>query len=249
MKTFILTILIACLSIAAFAQDSLMVKADQLYASQQYEKAIKIYEGILKGDKESAGLYYNLGNAYYKTGKYTKAILNYERAKLLAPNDEDIQFNLDLANQHVVDNINPLPKVFFVRWWNALANKLSTDGWAKISVVTFILALILAGFFFLSRSVSIKRLSFWVGILILAISIFSFNFAARQKNRMTSHNFAIITQPSVTVKSSPSDSGTDLFLIHEGLKVEIKDQLGSWKEIELADGNQGWLPASSLEKI
>ncbi|HKJ42107.1 MAG TPA: tetratricopeptide repeat protein [Sunxiuqinia sp.] len=249
MKTFFFTILIACFSIAAYAQDSLMVKADKQYASQQYEKAINIYEGILKSDKESAGLYYNLGNAYYKTGKYTKAILNYERAKLLAPNDEDIQFNLDLANQHVVDNINPLPKVFFVRWWNALANKFSTDGWAKISVVTFILALILAGFFFLSRSVSIKRLSFWVGILILAISIFSFNFAARQKSRMTSHNFAIITQPSVTVKSSPSDSGTDLFLIHEGLKVEIKDQLGSWKEIELADGNQGWLPASSLENI
>ena len=249
MKTFFLTIFSIFLSVGVFAQDSLLIKADQQYASQQYEKAIKIYQEILNSDKESASLYYNLGNAYYKAGQITKAILNYERAKLLAPNDEDIQFNLDLANQHVVDNISPLPKVFFVRWWNSLANKFSADGWAKISVITFILTLILAGFFFLSRSISIKRLSFWVGILIVAISIFSFNFAARQKNRMTSHNFAIITQPSVTVKSSPSDSGTDLFLIHEGLKVEIKDQLGSWKEIRLADGNQGWLPASSLEKI
>lgn len=249
MKTFFFTILIACFSISAFAQDSLMVKADKLYAAQQYEQAIKIYQEILNSDKESAGLYYNLGNAYYKSGKYTQAILNYERAKLLAPSDEDIQFNLDLANQHVVDNINPLPQVFFVRWWNALANKFSADSWAKISVATFILMLILAGFFFLSRSVNIKRLSFWVGILVVAISIFSFNFAARQKNQMTSHNFAIITQPSVTVKSSPSDGGTDLFLIHEGLKVEIKDHLGSWNEIQLADGNQGWLPSNSLEKI
>jgi SH3-like domain-containing protein len=106
-----------------------------------------------------------------------------------------------------------------------------------------------AGFFLFSRIISIKRLSFWTGILIVAISIFSFNFAARQKKRMTSHNFAIITQPSVMVKSSPSESGTDLFLIHEGLKVGIKDSLGTWMEIRLADGNQGWLPANSMEKI
>ena len=108
---------------------------------------------------------------------------------------------------------------------------------------------ILGGIFFFSQSTSIKRISFWGGVLVIAISIFSFNFAARQKIRMTEHNFAVITQPSVTVKSSPSESGTDLFLIHEGLKVRIQDSLGSWIEIRLADGNQGWLPANSLEKI
>lgn len=241
--------MILLFSVNAFAQDSLLVKADKHYSEQDYKKAISLYNEILNSDKESAGVYYNLGNAYYKTGQFTKSIINYERAKLLAPNDEDIQFNLDLANQHVVDNINPLPKVFFVRWWNSLTNKFSADEWAKTSVASFILALILAGFFFLSRTTAIRRLSFWIGILIIAISIFSFNFAARQKNQMTSHDFAIITQASVTVKSSPSDSGTDLFLIHEGLRVKIKDSLGSWIEIQLADGNQGWLPAKSLEKI
>jgi len=249
MKTSIQILFILLLSFSAVAQDGLLEKANEHYNNQEYEEAIEAYQEVLNSNKESAEVYYNLGNAYYKNGQITPAIINYERAKLLAPNDEDIQFNLELANQHVVDAIDPLPKVFFVRWWNNLANKFPADGWAKISVISFVLALVFAGLFFFTRTTAIKRLSFWVGILIVAISIFSFNFAARQKKQMTSHNFAVIVQPSVTVKSSPSESGTDLFLIHEGLKVEVKDSLGSWRQIRLADGNQGWLPENSLEKI
>ena len=249
MKKFIHTIFLLALSLSVFAQDSLLDKANQHYIAGEYDQAIEAYNQILSGSKESAEVYYNLGNAYYKTGKYTQSILNYERAKLLAPNDEDIQFNLDLANQHVVDNIDPLPQVFFVRWWNNITNKFSIDQWARISVVSFIIFLILAGLFFFTQNGVIKRVSFWTGILVIVISIFSFNFAARHKKRITEHNFAIITQPSVTVKSSPSDSGTDLFLIHEGLKVEIKDNLSGWMEIRLSDGNQGWLPTNSVERI
>jgi len=249
MKKFIQTIFLLALSLSVFAQDAQLDKANQHYIAGEYEQAITAYNEILNGSKESAEVYYNLGNAYYKTGKYTQAILNYERAKLLAPNDEDIQFNLDLANQHVVDAIDPLPQVFFIRWWNNITNKFSIDQWARVSVVSFIIFLILAGLFFFTQNGVIKRVSFWTGILVIVISIFSFNFAARHKKRITEHNFAIITQPSVTVKSSPSDSGNDLFLIHEGLKVEIKDNLSGWMEIRLSDGNQGWLPANSVERI
>ncbi|MCW0482243.1 tetratricopeptide repeat protein [Gaoshiqia sediminis] len=249
MKAIISTIFILFLALTTFAQNQLLEKANQHYTAGEYEEAIKTYLEILNGNVESAELYYNLGNAYFKTNQFTQSIINYERAALLAPNDEDIRFNLELANQHVIDAIEPLPQVFFVRWFHNIVNKLSADGWAKLSVAAFIVALLLAGIFFFSQVTAIKRISFWAGILIVAISIFSFNFAARQKKRITEHNFAIITQPSVTVKSSPSESGTDLFLIHEGLKVKIKDSLGSWIEIRLADGNQGWLPANSLEKI
>lgn len=237
------------ITLAAYSQDSLLVKANQQYADGNYTQAIELYQQILNGNLRSAELYYNLGNALYKTGQFTRAILNYERAKLLAPNDEDIRFNLEIANQHVVDAIVPLPKVFFVRWWTNLSNKFSADNWAKINVVTFILTLILAGLFFFGSSPRVKRATFWTGILVAAICLFSYNFASRQKKQMTGHRFAIITQPRVTVKSSPSEGGTDLFLIHEGLKVEINDSLGTWNEIRLADGNQGWLPDSSLEKI
>ncbi len=249
MKTFFQIIFILFFSLNALAQQNLLEKANEHYTNQEYHQAIEAYNEILNGNLESAEVYFNLGNAYFKSGQVTQAIINYERAKLLAPKDEDIQFNLELANQHVVDAIDPLPKVFFIRWWNNIANQFSTDGWAKISISSFILVLILSGLFLFTRTIAIKRLSFWLGIFIIGISIFSYNFAARQKNRMKNHNFAIITQPSVTVKSSPSESGTDLFLIHEGLKVEIKDSLGNWIEVRIADGNQGWLPVSYIEKI
>lgn len=249
MKKFIQLIFLLTISLSVFAQDALLDKANKHYIAGEYNDAITAYNEILNSNKASAEVYYNLGNAYYKTNQFTKAILNYERAKLLAPNDQDIQFNLDLANQHVVDNIDPLPQVFFIRWWNNITNKFSVDQWARISVICFILFLILAGFFFFTRNGTFKRISFWAGILIVVISIFSFNFAARHKKRITQHNFAIIVQPSVTVKSSPSDSGTDLFLIHEGLKVQIKDSLSGWMEIQLSDGNQGWLPDNSIERI
>lgn len=249
MKTLIATILILLTTFSAYSQDSLLIRANQQYAEGKYEQAIDLYQQILKSNMESAEVYYNLGNAFYKTGQYTLSIINYERAKLLAPNDDDIDFNLEIANQHVVDAITPLPKVFFIRWWHNLINKFSADGWAKISLFSFVLTLILAGFFFFTTSGSIKRSSFWTGIFVLAISILSYNFAARQEKRMTEHRFAIITQSSVTVKSSPSEGGTNLFLIHEGLKVEILDQLGTWNNIRLADGNQGWLPDNSMEKI
>ncbi|PTN05584.1 tetratricopeptide repeat protein [Mangrovibacterium marinum] len=249
MKRFIQLIILLTLSLSLSAQDALQDKANQHYIAGEYEDAIAAYNEILSSNKASAEVYYNLGNSYYKNNQFTQAILNYERAKLLAPNDEDIQFNLDLANQHVVDAIDPLPQVFFIRWWNNITNKFSVDQWARISVVSFILFLVLAGLFFFTPSGLIKRLSFWSGILIVVISIFSFNFAARHKQRITEHNFAIIVQPSVTVKSSPSESGTDLFLIHEGLKVEIRDHLSGWMEIRLSDGNQGWLPANSIERI
>ncbi len=248
MKKSIYIVFFLLISLSSFAQTQLE-QANQFYIDGEYDQAIETYQEILNGNMESAEVYYNLGNAYFKTGEFTQAILNYERAKLLAPNDDDIQFNLDLANQYTTDAITDIPEVFFVRWWKSIGNTYSTNTWSTVSIIAFILTLILAGLFFLSKTANIKRISFWTGVLILFISILTFNFAARQKKLMTAHNYAIITQPSVTVKSSPSETGTDLFLIHEGLKVEIKDNMGSWMEIQLSDGTQGWLPTNSLEEI
>jgi len=248
-KNILSLFLLFLFPLALQAQDSLMVKAGKYYDSKEYDKAIELYQGILKNKQESAEIYYNLGNAYYKSGKFTQSIIQYERAKLLAPNDDDIQFNLTLANRYVVDAIDEIPQVFFIRWYHNFKNKFSSDGWAHISTISFILMMIMAGIFFLSRTTGIKKSSFWIGILMLLTTLLSFNFASSQKNKIEGHNFAIITQPSITIKSSPSDGGTDLFLIHEGLKVQIKDSLDTWYEIKIADGNQGWLPKKSLEKI
>lgn len=249
MKRIINTILAILFTATVFAQADLLQKANESYTKEQFKQAIDLYNQILMTNMESAEVYYNLGNAYYKTEQYTLAILNYERAKLLAPDDEDISFNLQVANQKVVDSIQELPGIFIFRWWNSLVNSQTTDTWATFSILSFIVFLTMLGFYFFARTSEVKRITFWSGCFLIVFSIFSWSFAAKQKSRLVNHSEAIVMQPTVTVKSSPSDKGTNLFVVHEGLKVKITDKLGDWVEIRLADGNKGWLLAESIERI
>jgi tetratricopeptide (TPR) repeat protein len=240
------------LIISSYAQDSTLVlwnKANELYVSENYQEAVDTYTQIMDSGLESAKLYFNLGNAYYKTGDISNAILNYERAKILAPQDKDIAFNLSLARQFVVTDIEELPQPFFVRWRNRILNLYPADTWSKISIGAFILFLLLLGFFLFSRNIPVRRLTFWFGILAVIVSGLSFSFAASQKKKITERNHAIVFCPRVTVKSAPSETGTDLFLLYEGVKVEISDSLNTWKEIRLSDGNVGWLPDSCIIRI
>lgn len=234
------------------AQDSTQIlweKANAYYTTEEYQQAILAYEQILQEGQESAKLFFNLGNAYYKTGDINNAILNYERARLLAPQDEDIRFNLELANQLVTTEIEEIPKPFFVRWRTKVVNLFPADTWSVISIGAFIVFLGLLGLFLFSRRAGFKKLAFWFGILAIIVSGFTYSFAARQTKKINERDQAIVFCPRVTVKSSPSETGTDLFLLYEGVKVEISDSLNTWKEIRLLDGNIGWLPDSCIVKI
>lgn len=249
MKKIIYTILAILFTTTVFAQAELLQKANDAYTKQQYKQAIEDYNQILKTNLESPEVYFNLGNAYYKTGQYTLAILNYERAKLLAPDDEDITFNLQVANQKVVDSIQELPGLFVVRWWNSIINSQTTDTWAIFSIISFIAFLVMLGFYFFAKTSDVRRITFWTGCFLIVFTIFTWSFAAKQKSRIVNHAYAIVMQPTVTVKSSPDAGGTNLFVVHEGLKVRITDKLGDWVEIRLADGNKGWLLLETIERI
>ena len=251
MKQYIF-ILIFIIPGILYAQDdntALWEKANKLYTSEEYQQAASVYEQILNTGEESAKLYYNLGNAYYKAGDINNAILNYERAKILAPHDKDIDFNLQIANQYVVTSIDALPQPFFLRWKQSVINMYPADTWSYISISSFVLFLILLGLYIFGRFVPLRRLAFWTGIFAFLFSMFTYSFASSQKNKIKNRTQAIVFCPRVTVKSSPSETGTDLFLIYEGLKVDITDSLNTWKEIKLADGNEGWLPDSCIVRI
>lgn len=224
-------------------------QAGQYYAEGKYSEAAGLYESLLVEGQESAGLYYNLGNCYYKMGENTKAILNYERALLLKPGDEMARYNLKMAQQAIVDKIEVLPELFLVRWYRALENHFSADQWGYISVALFILFLGMAALFFYSRSIGVKKVGFSIGILSFLLTLGTMYFAMRQNERVTEREYAIITTPSVTVKGAPDKSGTSLFLIHEGLKVKVVGELGDWYNIRLTDGNEGWIAKADLEKI
>jgi len=247
---FILLIAVSSKTVAAQdINNQLWEKANAAYLSQNYQEAVDGYEQILRTGHESAKLYFNLANACYKTGRTNLAILYLERAKLLDPNNDNIDFNLAFVNQHVVTKLEPLPQPFFVRWRASILNMHSTDTWATISISAFILFLLLAGFFIFSKVVMVRRISFITGIVFLVFSVFTFSFAGKQKKKISQRNGAIVFCPRVTVKSAPTTTSTDLFLIYEGVKVELTDSIGTWKEIKLADGNEGWLQDSCIVKI
>lgn len=225
-------------------------QADSAYINNDFASAVYLYENILANQGESADIYYNLGNSYYKMDNIAKAIVNYEKALVLNPADGDIRFNLELAQSKTVDKVTPMSEIFLVTWMKNLTDLMSEKGWAKMGITTFILMLSMLALYFFSKKIALKKIGFISAVCLLFICVLANIFASSQKNKAESHGEGIIMAPSVTVKSTPNDGGTDLFILHEGHKVTIKDNtMREWKEIQLEDGNVGWVPTSVIEII
>lgn len=224
-------------------------EGDSAYIKNDFASAIQIYESLLQ-QGEAPEIYYNLGNCYYKTDDIARAILNYERALLLSPGNTDIRANLEIARSKAIDKVTPVPEIFFITWIKSLVNSQSSDAWARTGIISFLLLLVSLAIFFFTQHIKWKKIGFSAAILFLIVTVLSNLFASQQKSYLTNRNDAIILSPSVTVRSTPSESGTSLFILHEGRKVEIKDNsMREWKEIRLEDGKVGWVPSSSIEVI
>jgi tetratricopeptide (TPR) repeat protein len=231
------------------AQDNRFDQANQLYTDGKYVDAIESYRGILQSGLESASLYYNLGNAYYKSGQLPEAILNYERALLLSPQDADVRYNLELVYSQTADEIEPVGTFFLTRWLQNIRNLNDSDGWAMYAIIGFILFLCGLGFYFFGRSVAVKKIAFSLTVILLIFSGTSLGYASYQKKKLVERNHAIIFTPTVNIKSSPDESGTDLFVLHEGTKIQLVSKLGEWWNVKLQDGSEGWINESDIEVI
>ncbi|HBX89499.1 MAG TPA: hypothetical protein DEG09_12890 [Marinilabiliaceae bacterium] len=229
--------------------DSRFETGNQYYAEGQYESAIELYEEILKSGMEAPELYYNLGNAYYRQALLPAAILNYERALLLAPHDSDIRYNLSLAYGQITDKIEPVGVFFLTRWFSGFRNNTDSDTWALISIAAFVVVLTCLLIFFFSQRSNFRKLAFFAGIVALLISITTFTYSHQQKQHLQNRNRAIVFSPSVTVRSAPEAGGTELFVLHEGVRVKLIQELNNWYEIQLEDGSTGWMHAEHLEII
>lgn len=225
-------------------------QADSLYIQGDYLAAVSVYEAIISNVGVSASLYMNLGNAYYQLDEIAKAILCYERAYLLDPSDDDIRFNLELARTKTVDKVSAQNRFFLAVFMEKLTGMLNISQWTVLVILFFVLAAVMGSVFVLSRKLALKKTSFYTGVCLLILSVLCMLAASGQKRRMENRNTAIIIEPSVTVKSTPSKSGTDLFIIHEGHKVFIQDaSMKEWVQIGIEDGNSGWIQFKSIEVI
>jgi tetratricopeptide (TPR) repeat protein len=252
MKKLFFIILLLAIRVIAFPQvqlETLFKNANDLFAQQKYEEALKLYTLINDKGFESAELYYNMGNAYYKIRNYPRAILNYEKALILNPEDDNIQHNLAKTRMLNIDKIEEIPEFIIRRWINKVIDVLSSNGWALISLGSFIFSLTFFMLYFFASRISLKKYGFYFGFLLIILCVTTFYFSYRSKLMAVKSAGAIVMSPTVTIKSSPQENGTDLFILHEGTKVYIVDKLDNWFEIKLSDGKQGWLQKSAIEPI
>jgi tetratricopeptide (TPR) repeat protein len=249
-KKIAATFCAAVLSLLACAQvDTAWQKANALYTEGKYEEASNAYLQLEESGKANSSLFYNAGNAFYKQGEIAKAILYYERALRLAPDDEDARYNLELANMQTVDKIEPIPQFFLVAWIQSFCNIFDVDTWSIVGAALFALTLVLTLAMLFGQTPLRKKVSFTFAVACLSLSLVSTCIAAREKRHLSSHAEAIVYAPVTSVKASPDAGGVDLFVLHEGTKVELLETIGSWEKIKTADGNQGWLPTSAIENI
>ena len=223
--------------------------ADTEYQKGNYQQAIRDYEEILKNG-ESAEIYFNLGNAYYRTDNITKAVLNYERARLLSPGDDDINFNLQFARSKTIDKITPQSEMFFVTWYKSLVNFTSVDNWAKTGILCIVMALLLVLLYLFGPQLMLRKIGFFGGLAFFVIFLLSNLFAFQQKQALDNRTGAIIMAPSVNIKKTPAKNSADQFVLHEGTRVDIIDKgMTDWRCIRVGDGREGWIETKAIEEI
>lgn len=245
----ILFLLVVLTSISFAQEEKIFQEGNEFYRQKQYDKAIDIYSQIVEAGFESAALYYNLGNAYYRTERIGYAILYYEKALKLSPGDEDIVHNLSLANLKIIDKVESLPKFFLFQWWEGLLSLFTSSGWTIISYICYIILIISIGFYFYIKTGSQQKIVLISGFTGLLLLIISSSVLAVKLNRELKIKNGIVVENTVNVKLSPDAGSNDAFIVHEGLKVILEDKVDEWVKVRLQDGKVGWLPQEDVKVI
>ena len=224
-------------------------QADSAFQQERYQQAAQLYEQLLKRG-ESADIYYNLGNAYYRMDDITHAVLAYERALLLSPGDADVRFNLQMARAKTIDKIVPESEMFFVTWYRSLVRLMSVDAWARSAIGSLLCAMLLVLVYLFAQRIWLRKVGFFGGVLFLVVFLAANVFGFQQQRSLIHRTGAIIMKSAVPVKSTPSQNGTDLFILHEGTRVNIiDDTMRDWREIRVDDGKSGWVELKAIEVI
>lgn len=241
--------IMSCPVLIASQVEDIMQKGNAYYREGAYDKATEEYKKLVDEGYIGTSLFYNMGNANYRIGNIGYAILYYEKALELSPSDEDVKHNLDFAHLSTVDRIQPLPRFFLFDWWEALLGLFSDNGWAYVVFVFYLLVLLLVGAYSYSKTVKQQKIFFFSAIAGVFLLAFSISLLVIKVNREATLKSGVIIEQVVTAKFSPDLQSTDAFIIHEGLKVKLEDQLDKWIKIRLEDGKVGWIKSNYVAEI
>ena len=246
MRIFIILLFFSS-SILAQDPNTLFEKASLSYEKKEYAQALIYYNEIQDLGLYSSDLYYNIGNCYYKLQQNAEAVLYYEKALKLNPSDEDALFNLKLVQMQLVDKLAEVPQVFYQKWIESIKNKLTIDQWAKLGLIFLFLFCSLFISFLFIKTYSLKKRSFTVSVFSLLVAVSSLSLAYYSHKTLKVE--AVLMQANAYIKSAPSNQSEDLFILHEGTKVQVLEVFNDWTKIKLSDGMIGWLENKAIEEI
>lgn len=229
--------------------DSLYLHANELYQQGQYEPALEAYNAAILSGFESADLYYNMGNAAYRSNSIGHAILYYEKALKMEPSHEDALHNLDFVSRYRLDTFEEVPNLFIGEWISWFVLLFPEQTWSMLALISFIIVLAGLLLFLFARLIGLKKAGFISGLVALVIFLITFSSARSRHRDVVNPDEGIILAPSVVVRSSPSPSGTELFILHEGTKIEINEEISGWQNIKVIDGREGWITTRDFESI
>lgn len=229
--------------------DELWQIANTAYNAGNYAQAEECYTRIVEQGLHSAALYYNLANAHFKQDELGKAMLYYNRALRLRPNDEDIRHNLEYAEQSTKDSIEEIPEFFLKTWIKSLRGALSCTAWSILSLLMLVAALACGLLYLLAQRLSLRKIGFYLMAVTALLFVVTTAFAWSERNMLVERSEAIIMNSAVSIKSSPDRSATELFVLHEGTKVTIGETIDGWAEVRIADGRKGWIEQERIERI
>jgi tetratricopeptide (TPR) repeat protein len=239
-----------CLPALCFAEKQpLFDKANELYSKGQYKQAADTYQRILDAGRESAPVYFNLGNCSYKEGDIPQALLYFEKAHRLAPGDDDINFNIRLATSKTVDKIDEAPEFFVSRWWKDFILGYSADGLATTTVLLALIGSALLIWYFFAVAGGVKRFAFFSSVVFFFVAICALIVAGSQASYFDNNKQAIVFTSSVNVKTSPAEAVSTAFVLHDGTKVNVLDNNNGWLKIKIANGNEGWIKEGDFKEI
>lgn len=244
-----IVILFVCHKLFSQTHMEIFQKANEDYKKGDYKSAIIQYNTILEKGFESGELLYNLGNAHFKIGEFAPAIVNYERAKKILGHNKELKHNLALVQYRLRDKIEPVPQLFIVEMWDNIKNLFTISSYQFFILFIFTLFIINMTLFFWYKSYILKKRMFIVSVIVGIIFVFfvtAFTFKIIEEKN---NKFAVLFIQELKVKSSPDESGTDIFQIHYGIKFQIIDELGQWYKIEIPDGKNGWIKKQGFEII
>lgn len=249
-KIGLIFVLFFTVCVVSYAQNDVSWReANDLYAKGEYGGSIEKYKQILDNGFESENLYFNLGNAYFKSDSIAKAIINYRRALKLAPANEDILYNIDVAKARTVNQITEVPTLMVGKWIDSLNRMFSSNNWAIIGIITFAVMLLFVAGYLLSNTPGKRKFTFTMSNISLVIFILSITNSVTLKDEYVDSNEAVVVSSAASVKSSPDKNGKDLFILNEGAEVKTLDNVNGYIEIVIASGSKGWIDCSAIEVI